>query len=259
MRKHGLRGLGLALITALGLMAFSASAQAITLKEGGWLKSNGTYLAAATAEKIKGEQAATGLLELPAKNAAILCEKALVEEGSIENKKKITVKTDEGEGHGKAKLLFLKCKVFDFTGGVVGKELTACTEALEAPLADKTNKHITTTVLILLHKHVPNGLFYLLLEPLLGKTAFVTLTFGGACALPEELTIKGSVSCEILPQTPDQTQYTFDIDLLAAAGQCGDDFRKLTGSPGLSFGGSPAYLKGKAVVELESKVAFGAM
>jgi hypothetical protein len=249
MRKHGLRGLGLALIAALGLMALGASAaQAVELRSGGWLKSSGTFI---TSEGITATQTASGLLELPSKNAAILCEEATAT-GTIENRSA----DKKSEGHGSITILFLKCKVYDFTGGVKGAELTECTKTLEAPLVDKTNHHITTSVLVKTHIH--NGVPYVRFSPLLGKTEFVTLTFGGTCSLPAELKIKGSIACELSPAT-DVTPVVATIDTLPAGGQCGKTVQTLIGEPGLSFGANPAFIQGSLSATITSGAAFGIM
>jgi len=92
MRTNGLKILGLAMMVALGLMAFSAvgAQAALVLRHTAILlnateKEAGKVLEAGKPKEATGEQEGTAILKIPAKNSEIRCEKGAVSEASVEN------------------------------------------------------------------------------------------------------------------------------------------------------------------------------
>ena len=260
MRKHGLRGLGLALVAALALMAFGASAAQATLTPGFWLLKTGTKLAGT--ETVSGETTETGILKVEAKNTEIRCEVGKITEGSIDNSTEAELEGKKGLiGHGLAIILFLNCHVFELSTGLINK---ACDEALGGPMevgeseaSLLAKRHITAHVLVLVHRHT-NGLTYLIFEPAInlpGKP-FTTLIFGGECSLPEKVEITGKVA--VAAPVADAVKPALAID---TGNEPGKALQTLLGA-GLNFGKSPATIKGNGFVELTGAnkgVVFGAM
>lgn len=163
--KRGLKTLGLALLAAMGLMAFTAvSAQAVTWDiNGSEIKAHETF----TAQVKSGE---TILLLIPSKNAVFHCTSIDVEEGLIYN-------SDPPKAH--VGFLLLGCETL-----IKGVKSPGC--APEILL-------VRATLLPILH----SGKIYLLAEPLTGGQPFTTYHFNEAtCALPPLPTITGSVVFE---------------------------------------------------------------
>lgn len=277
MRTHGLKILGLAVMAALGLMAFTAtSALAANLNvidepetgEAGFFLSEGVERPKGlTTETISGT-AGPGKLLIPAKNAEIACENAFLETGAfIENEYenwKTGVMKKGGHGHGT--VLFLNCKVWEINAAAeLVKELTACTNALPALAAEPTNHHITAKGLLLLKRH--EGSTYVVAEPLVNSkagaeanekltSAFTTLKFGGTCSLPETVNITGGVVAKA--SATDSVTQVLNVDTFSAAGKTE---QTLLGAK-LKFGASEAFIQGEAKATLSGAGAglnWGAM
>lgn len=246
MHKHGRWIVGLAAV--LSLMAFASAAHAEDeTKAVSWLLS-GTKLGAA--ETITGAQIGESEIKIPAKNAVIKCKEGVVTEGKIEN--------EVGGAHGHLTRLYLFCSVFN----TKGEELKKCTEELNnGTLAEQ---HITIKVLLLalLWKLPPNGPSHLIisLSPLTGTT-FTTLTFGGTCALPEEVAISGTVAFEIPSEDLVKQVGKVDTENATKGLPGGKEIQELVGAK-LKFGASEAFVKGEGFAELtgvNKGKAWGAM
>ena len=119
MHKHGLKVLGLAVVAAIGLMAFSASAALAATNlnlgdafysgtPGFFLINNGTTSPTGlTKQAVVGTQIGSGShLEIPAKSAEIVCTAGEIESGAfIQNEYEnfITPAMAKG-GHGEGQL-----------------------------------------------------------------------------------------------------------------------------------------------------------
>ena len=161
--KRGLKALGLSLMAAMGLMAFTAvSAQAVTWDIGGAeIKANETATG-----KLKAGQ--TALLLVPAQNLVIHCTGFTVNEG--------TIRTDN-TAH--AKLTYTGC-----TSKVKGVESPACVPDI-LPVSAK--------ILPILH----SSKVYLLAEPLTAGSNFTVIHMNeDTCALPPLPAVTGSVVFE---------------------------------------------------------------
>ena len=145
MRKHGLKILGLAVMAALGLMAFSAtSALAANLNvidepetgEAGFFLAGGVERPTGLTHETIGGTFGPSKLLIPAKAAEIACEEARIvkneagEEAFIENESENWLKPGAANmkkgGHGHETVLYLGCKVF---------KINATTGALEGELS----------------------------------------------------------------------------------------------------------------------------
>ena len=275
MRKHGLKALGLALMAAIGLMAFSAtSALAVEnpLNLGDnfysnnetppeWLINSGTLSPVGLAtQAIAGKKIGSSVLEIPKKAAEIVCAKGDIT-GTIaneyENWKALTMETG---AHGHITLTLKECKTEEITeaGTLTGKTLTNC-----VPNGTGT---IELKMLVLGKKHKePVGgaaKTYLLFVPLVNThavaeanealtSAFTTLTFGELCSLPSPSKITGSFS--LLAPTADAVRPVWTIDTLNKTEQ------ELIGTK-MKFGANEAFLKATWEVELVGKnVPWGVM
>lgn len=156
------RGLGLALIVALGLMLFTAQG-AVAAEwriKGAKLTTNATYTGNTHTE--------TNFL-VPSMALEILCAKHTIDEAVI---------LPNGEAHGS--LLLTECKTWQN-----GQESKFC-KPFEPILAAGGAKPF-------LH----NALTYLRVEPPPGGV-YAIATFGGLCALPEENEVTGTAVAECL-------------------------------------------------------------
>src|SRR6476620_12325320 len=161
MRTYGLKAIGLSLMAVIGLMAFTATAQAaeeLTLKSRhlAILVNSGTVLSAGTTTGVAGKQVGTAILKVPAKNSEIRCETGAVTEASVENETD-TKKNPEGEeltessesklaAIGKRKIQFSKCKVFQES---TGKEIVACTKAFNENNPEKIGSEAAPSAKVL--------------------------------------------------------------------------------------------------------------
>lgn len=287
MRKHGLQVLGLALMAAIGLMAFASAAQALELplelgdkpgsgEAGFFLVNKATSPTGLTHQEIEGKQIGSGRLLIPEKKLEIACEEGRITEGAggkafIQNEYE-DFSTEPGSmkagGHGHATVLFLKCRVWNIieetVGGKVIHKLTtinkACDEALNNGVL--SHEHITANVLVLVRRHA--GVTYLILEPLINSHAsylkdaeltapFTTVLFGGTCSLPEKVNITGSLA--VAAPAADAVKPVLKFETLENKA-----IQELLGTK-LKFGASQAYIEAEAEVELVGKagVAWGAM
>ena len=217
--KHGHRALILAIMTALGMMAFTAAgAQATELPGLSTLGSItiGPELKEASLHNVTGRQINAGSLLVKNRDLKIECQSLHVEEG------KINSKTD-----GAGKVTFLKCLSFSLSTGTHLKDCQF-----------KTLETITASALILPILH--NNLTYLLFEPLVPGTPFTTVSYkeGTPCTLPLNNPVTGSVTALV-----DALEAVKQLILFSEAIQL------LTGDK-LAFGGNPAYIDGHAEIEL---------
>ena len=191
MRKHGLKILGLAVMAALGLMAFSAtSALAVNLNvidepetgEAGFFLSGGTERPTGLTHETIGGTLGPSKALIPSKAAEIACEEGKIvknaakEEAFIENESENYLKaagTMKKGGHGHAKILLLGCRIFKInaTTGALEGELTKCTEELNKELLTElpASHHITLEFLFLVKRH--EGVTYIVFEPLVSTKA----------------------------------------------------------------------------------------
>ncbi len=265
MRTHGRKALGLVLMAALGLMAFSATAQAAELvlirRHLALLLNSGTVLGTGTTTTASGKQIGTAILKIPGKNAEIRCETGTVSEASAENVTdtqegpeitKLTEKSASGlSATGKGKIQFSKCKVFTESTGV---ELAACTKAFnennEEKIGSEAAPSAKVLLLFLLHFHkstiapVLESLRWLVrLSPHAGFP-FTKLKFGGTCSLPEKVEVTGNATT--LVPTTDATKQKVKFDTGTAEGQTWNSEAEAK----LKFGANEAFIKGEVEVEL---------
>ena len=173
--KRGLKALGLSLMTAMGLMAFTAvSAQAVTWDiNGAEIKANETATG-----KLKSGQ--TALLLVPKLNVIIHCTGFTVNEG--------TIRTDN-TAH--VKLKYTGCETL--------------INNVAAPLCHPEILEVSAKILPILHPD--KGKVYLLVEPLTAGQPFTTIhLLEDICALPPLVTVTGSVvfECENAAGTAQQ-------------------------------------------------------
>jgi hypothetical protein len=285
MRTHGLKAIGLSLVAAIGLMAFTATAQAaeelilksrheiLLLNSGGTIPTNGV------STTVIGRQVGTAILKIPGKNSEIRCEKGAVTEASIENEadtkknpegEELTEKSESGNAAmGKGKIEFSKCKVFEESSG---KELTACTtefnknnpEGKEVEGKREATPSAKVLILDFLHFHkstiagevLERHYLIIRITPLGAVTfpaLFTKLKFGGLCALPENVEVKGNVAAEF-PQTDAKVQKVA-FDGASAAGKAISKDAKTK----LTFGANEAFIKGEVEAELTGEPVWGLM
>jgi hypothetical protein len=271
-------------MAAIGLMAFSATAQAaeeLTLRSRhlAILLNSGTFLKTGTVTGASGTQVGTAILKIPGKNSEIRCEKGATTEASVENEAD-TKKNPEGEelteassngqsAMGKGKIEFSKCKVFEES---TGKELTACTTAFNAnnpefkEVEGKREATPSAKVLLLLFLHfhkstiagevLEHHIWIVRLTPLGAVTfpaTFTTLKFGGTCSLPETVKVTGNAATEV--SNTDAVIQKGVFDTASAAGKAIAKDAKTK----LNFGANEAFLKGEIEVELAGGVTWGSM
>lgn len=226
MRKHGLRALGLSLMAALSLMAFSSSAQAVT---GEWTI-EGVGVLQGT-ESIKGVQDSTApsqLLKSIAGKAEILihCEEFSTDDGLIYGAKEVAPKP---AGTSLATILYKKCIT-----KLAGKESIICkpVEPIEAKVRN-----------LLVLDSAKN---YILFEPHEAGKPFAEIKFGtGECSVPTT-PVTGSIvfQCEEPAGTQVDCATLRKIQLISPAPAA------LFEADKLSFGVNPATLTGSAKLEL---------
>lgn len=163
-RKQGLRALGLSILAALGLMAFTATAA----------QASGTFLVAGlsgswTAEATgKGENILESYLQVLKLNLKLACHQISVTNAKISN-----------AGHGTGTISFSSCLVTDNAGNEVD-----CT--LHEPI------NANVLALVVLHNSKP----YILFSPT-GANFAVVKSLGEFCTLPKEAAVTGSVVVSI--------------------------------------------------------------
>jgi len=192
MPKHGLRAFGLAIMAALGLMAFFAvSAQPEDLTNGG---EAGLFLIAKkgfTSElKAKGtlEQEGTGVLQVPGRKLAILCETGT---GTGEF-------LSDTDAH--ATVSFSKCTTWVYVELVIEKKL-----AHKTKIPCEVLEPIVANALALPKKH--GGESFILFEQKTGAKNFAEIILHGAeCPLPLTNEVQGTVVALIEPLTNDTVE-----------------------------------------------------
>ncbi len=276
MRTHGRKALGLVLMAALGLMAFSATAQAALSSRHTAILLGGTYLKAGESKTLTGRQtSATGVLSIPAKNTEIVCKKGEVVEATAKNETD-TKKNPEGkeltegslsglQGMSEGVVEFSECVVNTLKLNEKGektelKESAPCTKAF-----NEKNKNPggvagrpRASGLILTYLHLSaTGVHTLIVRvtQLVGKP-FSTLEFGGTCSLPEKVEVTGSIAGEISSGSEvDVKEVPVNIESETAKGKAVSAIAETK----LNFGASEAFLEGKAVAELTGVASWGVM
>jgi hypothetical protein len=224
-RKQGLGLLGLLLAAALGIMAFAASAQAVTPL----FSINGAAALHATAS---GNQEETGTLLVPNSNLSLTCAEFEVLEGLVA----------AGGASGKAKLLYkgctagehkaagsLPCHVSDVAGGK--PELL----------------HVTASA-TLLPVELADGGFGVLAEGVVVQVNFLS---GTGCPLPLKNVVKGEV-CFRVTAGNNTTEPLIKSSKTIQA-ECPEVKLEGTGSVAkdvLLFGANEAFVEGKALLKL---------
>ena len=172
--KFGLRAFGLALMAALGLMAFSAvAAQAENLSDGGKAAKFlvGGSAALSVGATFSAEQVGTGTLLVPGR-VDILCTKGTTS-GEVKN---------ETDASGNA----------EFTGCTAWQPVTVLGASHVTKAACTVKEPIKAEGLALPKKHEGNS--YILLEQKEGSALFTTIFLEGAeCPLTKENKVTGSV------------------------------------------------------------------
>ncbi|HEY6550457.1 MAG TPA: hypothetical protein VIY71_04575 [Solirubrobacterales bacterium] len=272
MHKYGLRILGLAIMAAIGLMAFSASAAlAVNLELGDKFYSNdepaGEFLVNSgtlsptllATQAVAGKQLGSGRLAIPGKSAEIVCAKGEITTGSVSNEYEdfIAKKMATG-GHGSGTVQFKECKTEEInptTHELTKKTLTNC-----VPNVETTPGEVTANVLLLVKKH--EKVTYLLAVPKVTSeasakenealtAAFTTMKFGPLCSLPPTVKITGSLT--VKAPVADAIKPILKIDSLTKTDQ------ELIGAK-LKFGANEAFIQAEAEAELVGKnVPWGAM
>ena len=173
MKGRGL--LGLVAVTALGVMAFAASAQAVTPL----FNVNGLTNLEAT---ISGAQVGTGTLLVPSSNLSLQCAEIEVKEGVL-----LT-----GGQVGHAKILYKGSKVFEHKSPFAELPCQVSDVAGGKPEL----LHVTTSFLILPVEIAGIGVsFGLLYEK---ASATVNFLSGTGCPLPLKNVVKGDVCSKIV-------------------------------------------------------------
>jgi hypothetical protein len=224
--KFGLRAFGLALVAALGLMAFMAvAAQAENLIDGG---KTGLFLVEKKGELAKpgvtfeANQVGKGTLGVQGRNLAVLCEVGTIKGEFL----------SDVEALGSAE--FSKCSAWTWVNLEIGKTHTTklpCT--VDEPIKVKRAKAFAK-----LHKNAAGETekFVLLGED---EEDFTTLVLLGAeCTLPEKNLITGGLVVKV------DNSDTVNPVVLAL-----EEFQTLLGDK-LLFGAFAATLKGEANVKL---------
>jgi hypothetical protein len=272
MRKHGLKALVLAVMAALGLMAFSASSalaaelhvimEPETSIPGFFLINNGTTSPTGTTKETIAGTGPGGRLIIPAKAAEIDCTAgSLTGSPFIENEypNALTAATKKG-GHGSGEATFTTCSVFSTsTAGVKGAELKACTEVLNGGTKTVTAKGLLRVVKhpeTIEAKEVQKA--FVVLEPQIASKAnaeanialtssFTTLTFGGTCSLPAKVEIHGGVV--VRAPVTDSNKPSLSVKSWEVSGSTAvlSAEQKLLGAQ-LTFGASPAFIEANSIV-----------
>jgi len=241
--KNGLRALGVCLVAALGLMAFSAAAaQAQT----GWLVNKAfitltqKFNAKTHPLAVAGAKHFVLLGEPLGAKTEILCEVLAVDDGLL-------FATESAEGL--ATLLFTECTTFLLEFGVF-KESKACKPG--EPIEAKAKFHA------FLHLKKPNGetgdkKTYLLFQPDEAGKPFAKIKFPNEeCVFNPEQEVAGTLVTECLNEKLEKntagTDYCLE-DLVHHLIQEAPGQKELFGD-GLTFGGRPAKLDGTADVFL---------
>jgi len=278
MHKYGLKVLGLVVMAAIGLMAFSATAAlAVSLEVGDkfysgekseFLQNSGTlFPTGLTTEVVKGTQIGSGRLLIPAKASEIVCTTGEITSATVANEyENFLTKTMEAGGHGNGTIVFKGCT----TEAILKDELTGVKLTKCVPNFATTPGEITANVLLLAKKH--EGVTYLLAVPKVTNeatakanealtSAFATIKFNEeTCSLPPTVNVTGSlvtkapVADAVKPKLAIKSWELVATEVVRSADQV------LLGAR-LKFGASEAFVEANAEAELPNKagVAWGAM
>jgi hypothetical protein len=227
--KHGAGLLGLLAIMALGVLAFAASAQALTPE---FLINKKLALAAT----VTGESESVKTLSIPALSTEINCKKFTVKAGSINTGTDASVT-----------LLYEECTALDIK---TKAELAGC-HIINT--ATDFSLHITVSTLIL-PVEFASGDFGLLFEKITGK---IILLKGTECVLPVETSVKGEVCSLITPATNDTVKPLIEFSE-AIQKSCPERkvLEDLAWPPAagfkdkILFGAQEAFISGKAILSL---------
>jgi hypothetical protein len=280
MHKYGLKILGLALMAAVGLMAFSATAAlAVSLELGDKFYSNneaaGKFLVnsgtvsptGATTQAVAGKQIGAGRLLIPGKAAELNCLKGEITTATVDNEYEnfVTAKK-EAFGHGSGTILFKECTTEQIKEDeLTGVKLTKC-----VPNFATTPGEITANVLLLAKKH--EKLTYLLAVPKVTSAAtakaneeltssFANIKFNEeTCALPPNVNVTGSLVTKA--PVADAVKPVLEIKSWElVAGVVKPSAEQVLLGAKLKFGANEAFVEAKAEAELVGKagVPWGAM
>jgi hypothetical protein len=232
--KFGLRAFGLAIVAALGLMAFSAvAAQAENLTDGGKaaeysilgnpaLVGKGQPISAALEKAEDG--LAHGLLLVEKSNLTILCSGLQLVGGLFESSVEAL-----------SEVKFTGCVAFNFAQS---EKLTTCGIVSKAEGGEK--EVIVASVKVLPRKH--EGESYLLIEPDIGTTlATIFFEKEKGCPLILSNQIKGTLGALVKEKENTPELLTFNSLIQTLLGD------KLT------FGANPAIVDGNTVVVLSTE------
>jgi hypothetical protein len=260
MRKHGLKSLGPAVMAALGLLAFSASAasaaelnvimEPATSVPGFFLANTGTERPTGLTHETIGGTGPGGRFIIPAKSAEIDCPEwtSLTAPFLEDEYEDWMIPGMKKGGHGSGEVAMSSCKVFATNAeGVKGAELAACSSALNGG----THK-ITAKALFRVVRHEGASFStYVVLEPEITSKAsaeanialtskFTTITFGGTCSLPATIEIHGGVVAKAPAADavkPELSAKTWEVSAGKAVLSAE---QKLLGAQ-LTFGANPAF------------------
>jgi hypothetical protein len=277
MHKYGLKVLGLAIVAAIGLMAFSATAAlAVNLELGDkfysgekaeHLVNSGTLSPTLlTTQAVAGKQIGAGRLLIPGKAAELVCKTGEITSATIANEyENFLTKTMEAGGHGSGTILFKECTTEQIKEDeLTGVKLTKC-----VPNFATTPGEITANVLLLAKKH--EGVTYLLAVPKVTSEAtakanealtslFTNVKFNeNECALPPSVNITGSLVAKAPTLDTVKPKLTIKSWELVAGVVKPSAEQVLLGAK-LKFGANEAFVEAEAEVELVGKaVPWGVM
>lgn len=216
MRNHGLKVLGLALLSALSMMAFAVAGAQAQLP--GESKLGSVTVGGVPATELPatatGTQNGAGSLLVPGRNLKLECKTGHVSEGKINNS------TDAS-----GKVTFLECVSLDLEKGT----------ALPCETVGLGTISATALLLPILH----GGVNYVLAEPQSG-TSFTTVEYkeGTECALPLKNPVTGSITAQ-----------TSELEGVSPTLTFSPEIQLLTGDV-LRYGGFASYIHANATVKL---------
>ena len=211
MKHRGKYGIGLLAAMVIGVLAFAASAQAITELGSGFFI-GGVQSGALTAT-VTAKQLGRGTLLVPALNTEINCEKFSILEGKINS-------TTDGSGQ----LLYEECTVLTISGGLIEQPCHIIVNH-----TTDLRLHITATAL-LLPAELTDGTPAVLAEKIEAK---VLILEGTECTLPKTTVIKGELCLKV------DKNHTVEPELLASEEIQGLCNPRLT-LEGIEFSGTEA-------------------
>jgi hypothetical protein len=229
MHKHTLKALGLSLIAALGLMAFSAGAA-----QAGEIQVEGSA-ALATGRTVNATQEGEGTLLVPSLNIEIVCKKLTAANTTV---------TSGPLGTASAEVLYEECVVWSIqkeTEKLI-EVLTSC--QILASGATKTKGHITAKGVGKIILHNANTETFLLAEG--APFATVEFTKGIGCALTNPVKVSGAVVFKVVTGNLIPSAANKVVKPLIEASKT---LQKLIGDK-LLYGVNEAFIDGSALLEL---------